>query len=92
LGFKPAPGRDRRPASRSAKVRLVWAIWREITPFLDAPDDAALRGFVAKQTRSAATPDGVSAPQFLTDKQCDQVIEGLKGWRENLKRARATGQ
>jgi hypothetical protein len=64
-------------------VRLIYAIWNEMVPYLDEADEAALRGFVTRQT-------GVSAPEFLTDAQADRVIEGLKAWKTRLIGAPAT--
>ncbi len=82
LGFKPT-----RPSSvKSGKrnVRMIAAIWADLAPHLADPSPEALRAFVRRQTKTAAHPDGVSAPEFLDGAQANRVIEGLKAW---LKRA-----
>lgn len=83
LGFKSAPGKHSKPTPRNGKVRVIYAIWGEMASLLDDPSPAALRGFVKRQT-------GVDGIDWLNDAHCNQVIEGLRGWRENLKKGRST--
>jgi hypothetical protein len=61
-------------------VRMIYALWAELKPFLTNPSDDGLRAFVARQTRSRQHPDGLSAPEFLDGHQANLVIEGLKSW------------
>ena len=76
LGFKP-------PKKLSGKpfVRMIYAIWKDLKPYLDAPNDAALAAFVQRQT-------GIDKPEWLDGKQAGVVIEALKGWLAR-ERARA---
>lgn len=84
LGWKPRSGR---PTSAVPHVRKIYAIWKDVRGLLDGKaGDAELRAFVRRQTKSAATPDGVSAPEFCTAEQANRVIEGLKGWLERLRK------
>lgn len=95
LGWKPAPGKPggkpRGPLSPHAQVRMIYAIWQDIRPHLAVGDDAALRSFVQRQTKTEANPAGVSAPEFLDAAAANRVVEGLKAWRSRL-RARAAEQ
>jgi len=71
----------RRPISASAQIRMIYAVWKDLSPLIIDGSDQALRAFCARQTKTAATPDGVAAPEFLTDpKQATAVLEGLKAW------------
>lgn len=102
LGFTDTPRRG--PTSKHAQIRMVHAVWAEICKLgaltrasgagagHDDADDhaAALRAFCARQTRTAANPQGVSAPEFLDSVQANRVLEGLKAWRKRLRHA-ATG-
>lgn len=85
-GFKPRPADDPPPGGKAhvAKVKSLWRQLAEIGALTDA-SDKALRSFVARQTRTDETPEGVAAPEFLNPKQAEKVIEGLKAW---LARAR----
>lgn len=81
LGFQDRPGR--KPA-RTPQLRMLHAVWRDLVAegAVSAEDtDAALRAFVARQTRTPANPHGVSAPEFLDSVQANRVLEGLKAWR-----------
>lgn len=78
-----------RPVSAKPNVRLVFALWGELRPYLADPSVAALRQFCRRQTHSPATPDGVSAPEFLNPKQANLVVEGLKAWLAREKRKRS---
>jgi len=82
-GFKATKGV--RAPSAKAHVRKIYAVWKDIEPYLKAPDKtAALRTFVSRQTKSRALPDGVSAPEFLNAEQANKVIEALKDWRRRV--------
>jgi len=79
LGFRDARRRSARP-----QVRMIRAVWGDLCEagVVEADDrEAALRAFVARQTRTAATPQGISAPEFLDAKSANRVLEGLKAWR-----------
>ena len=86
LGWKPKPARRR---SDKPQVRMIWAIWRDIVALQGHGDDAALRAFVARQTRTAAHPNGISSPEFLDAAMGNRVAEGLKAWRGRLQRGEA---
>ena len=88
-GWKPRTGQR---ASQHPHVRKVWAIWASMEPLLDAPDRAALRGFVQRQTRSPTNPLGVSDPNFLSVADAKKVIHGLEGWRGRLLLDRAQAE
>lgn len=86
LGWKAKPGRKRAPSSKP-QVRMIYAVWADLAPFVARHDEDALRAFVRRQTKSPATPDGVDAPEFLDPAQANRVLEGLKAWlaREQAK-------
>lgn len=77
LGFS-AP---RRPSDKP-HVRKVYALWRELKPYLADVSDDALRAFVRRQT-------GLQAPEWLDAGAANKVVEGLKAWlaRERAKEA-----
>jgi len=89
LGWKAAPPRGARPASGKAQVRMIRAIWRDLSAYVSDPSEAALRAFCRRQTKTAAHPDGVDAPEFLDASQGNRVAEGLKAW---LRREKATAR
>ena len=94
LGWIKKPGKAaaRKPLSPRSEVRLVYAIWGDIRPLLEADAaDAELRGFVRRQTVSPGHPDGIAAVEFCDHTQIVKVIEGLKGWRARLQRNHAKG-
>lgn len=82
LGWK---GGTARPRSQKAQVRMIYAVYAELKPFLVLGDESTLRAFVRRQT-------GVDAPEFLDAVQANKVLEGLKAWlkRERAKRAAIT--
>lgn len=80
LGWKAAPPRGARPASGKAQVRMIRAIWRDLSAYVEDPSEAALRVFCQRQTKTAVHPDGIAAPEFLDAEQGNRVAEGLKAW------------
>ena len=88
LGWDGPPEGTGKRRSAKSWVRMVWAIWGDLKPLLDNADDAALRGFVAKQTCTVKNPAGISDPEFLSPAEANKIIGGLKGW---LDRMRAKG-
>nr|WP_246523473.1 regulatory protein GemA [Neoroseomonas eburnea] len=86
LGWKAKPAKKR---SEKPQVRMIWAIWRDIVALQGHGDDAALRSFVRRQTRTDAHPDGISSPEFLDAEMGNRVAEGLKAWRARLRRQAA---
>jgi phage gp16-like protein len=92
LGWKPRKGKGRTGSSAAPQIRMIHAVWRDIVEMgIDAEDEtAALRRFVARQTKTAANPQGVSDPKFLDSAQANRVLEGLKAWRRRLKAKEAT--
>jgi phage gp16-like protein len=93
LGWQARPARKRAFSSKP-QVRMIHALWAELAPFVASHDEAALRAFVRRQTKTPATPDGVDAPAFLDAAQATRVLEGLKAWlaRERAKLQLAEGQ
>lgn len=92
LGWKgPAAGGGKRRASGKSWVRKVWAVWGDLKPLLDDPNDDTLRAFVKRQTRSAKNPDGIGDPEWLQPNDATAVIKGLEGWlaREQAKQEAA---
>lgn len=87
LGWKPAEGKAGKPRSAKPQVRMIYAVWADLRPFVAAHTDDTLRAFVRRQTKTPATPDGVDAPEFLDAEQANKVLEGLKAWlrREQAK-------
>lgn len=86
LGFKDTPRRG--PTSKHAQIRMIHAVWADICALLDIPPEEQrerLNAFTARQTRTAANPQGVSAPEFLDSVQANRVLEGLKAWRHRLR-------
>jgi phage gp16-like protein len=65
-------------------VRMIYAIWKDLKPYLDAPNDAALAAFVKRQT-------GIDKPEWLDGKAANAVTEALKAWlaRERGKAAKS---
>ncbi len=92
LGWKPKPNRT--GTSKHAQIRMIHAVWADLCKLgIDAEDEAAaLRAFVARQTKTAANPAGVSDPAFLDSHQANKVLEGLKAWRTRLRRAGARAE
>jgi hypothetical protein len=91
LGFRD-PGR--RPA-RTAQIRMIHAIWRDLTQegAVRAEDtEAALRAFVERQTRTPARPHGIAAVEFLDSVWANRVIEGLKAWRKRHRASAAAAE
>jgi phage gp16-like protein len=86
LGFVNAPARNR-TTSEKPWVRKVLALWADLAPLLDQATDETLRVFVARQTKSARNPAGISRPEWLTSEDATPVIQGLEGWlaRERAK-------
>jgi phage gp16-like protein len=66
--------------STKAYVRMIYAIWRDLRPYLRDPSNAALRRFVQRQTKTPERPGGVTSPEFLNPEDGNLVIEGLKAW------------
>lgn len=79
LGWQKKARSSVAPGGR-AHVGKVLDLWREAvsTGIIQNGSEEALRSFVRRQTKSLDAPDGVAAPQFLTPKQANRVIEGLK--------------
>lgn len=81
-----------RPLPARAQGRKIRAIWADLVALgaVEAEDpEAALRAFVARQTRSAAQPQGVGAVEWLDSRQASLVLEGLKAWRARAARSRS---
>lgn len=74
LGWAP---KVKRPASRHAHVRKVYAVWGDMKDLVSNPSRQALDAFTLRQT-------GVSSPEWLDGQQANKVIEGLKAWRQRL--------
>jgi hypothetical protein len=90
LGWKPKSGM--RP-SAIPQVRIIYAIWKDVAALLDGEaGPAQLRAFVQRQTQDELHPDGMDAPEFCNPAQANKVIEGLKGWRANLRKSAKTKQ
>ena len=81
-GFQPASGS--RHTSAKPWVRKIHAIWKDLAPLLDDATPAALNGFVARQTKTARNPDGISAAEFLDANSATKVIQGLEGWLSRM--------
>lgn len=89
LGFKGKPTAASAEREHMGQVAKIYAIWNDIAPLLVVPhDQSALRSFVQRQTKSAAHPNGLAAPEFCRGRDAVNVIEGLKGWRARLLRQR----
>lgn len=86
LGWKPKPAKKR---SATPQIRMIHAVWKDIVALQGHGDAAALRTFVRRQTRTEATPEGVSSPEFLDVAMGNRVLEGLKAWRARLRREAA---
>lgn len=86
LGWKPKPAMKR---SASPQVRMIHAVWKDIVALKGSGDAAGLRAFVQRQTKTKLNPQGVSSPEFLDAEMGARVLEGLKAWRERLRKAAA---
>ncbi len=80
LGWSPSSRQYGKRRADKAQVRMIYAVWADLAPYVRAHDDEALRSFAARQTRSKLHPDGISAPEFLDGAQANRVLEGLKAW------------
>ena len=80
LGWTPARAQHGKRRAAEAQVRMIYAVWNDLVPYLRDHTDEALRAFTRRQTRSNQIPEGVAAPEFLTGKQANRVLEGLKAW------------
>ncbi len=80
LGWKPS---KKRPASDKPHVRKVFAIWADMgrAGIPGTGKVAALRTFVQRQTKTLASPAGITDPEWLSPEDANKVIEGLKAWR-----------
>ena len=78
-------GTGTRRTSGESWVRMIYAIWGELAPLLDAATDDTLRAFVRRQTKSRKNPEGISDPKWLDAQEGRKVIEGLKGWLARVK-------
>ena len=78
LGF--AGEKPKTPRSDKAYVRMIYAIWKDLKPFVNDHSVRSLQSFVKRQT-------GVDAPEYLNAELANDVIEGLKSWlgRERAK-------
>lgn len=76
LGWKNA---TRRAEAKSPEVRKIYVLWRILR---DNGHVAATRpdAWVARQTRTAAKPQGVARPEWLRDDEARALIEQLKKW------------
>jgi phage gp16-like protein len=88
LGFRGV-GRAKKGLSQKAQVRMIHAVWRDLQPHITDGSEAALRAFVQRQTKSAARPEGVSAPEFLGPQEANKVLEGLKAWLARVRQRAA---
>ena len=81
LGWRAKPATKR---SAQPQIRMIHAVWADICKLQGRGDEAALRAFVRRQTKTADHPDGVDSPNFLTAPLANRVLEGLKAWRARL--------
>jgi len=81
LGWRAKPATKR---SAQPQIRMIHAVWADICKLQGRGDEAALRAFVRRQTRTEEHPDGVDSPNFLTAPLANRVLEGLKAWRARL--------
>jgi len=77
-----------KPKAAKPIIRMIYAVWRDLSLHISDSSETALRAFVARQTKTPSNPQGVSAPEFLDVAQATKVLEGLKAW---LGRERAKG-
>ena len=80
LGWTPSSRQHGKRRAAQAQVRMIYAMWSDLAPYVREHTDEALRSFVGRQTRNRLHPDGVSAPDFLDGEQANRVLEGLKAW------------
>ena len=86
LGWRAKPAAKR---SAQPQIRMIHAVWADICKLQGRGDEAALRAFVRRQTRTEAHPDGVDSAEFLTAALANRVLEGLKAWRARLMKGAA---
>ncbi len=72
LGFEPQ-GNATAPRAEKEYVRMIYALWSGLKPYLRDHSQVALRIFVKKMT-------GVDKPDWLGPEDANDVIEGLKAW------------
>ncbi len=87
---KAATQRAYRRASDKPHIRKIFAIWEDMCG-LGIPRIANRTGlavFVQRMTKTAARPEGLSDPEWLSPSEANKVVEGLKAWqaRELAKR------
>ncbi|MCA3349629.1 MAG: regulatory protein GemA [Roseomonas sp.] len=83
LGWRPKPAAKR---SAQPQIRMIHAVWADICRLQGRGDEAALRAFVRRQTKTEEHPDGVDSAEFLNAAMANRVLEGLKAWRARLQR------
>jgi hypothetical protein len=83
-----------RPASDKPHIRKIFAIWEDMCA-LGIPRIANRTGlavFVQRMTKTAARPEGLSDPEWLSPNEANVVVEGLKAWRARELAKRKTAQ
>jgi phage gp16-like protein len=86
LGWRAKPAAKR---SAQPQIRMIHAVWADICRLQGRGDEAALRAFVRRQTKTEDHPEGVDSAEFLTAAMANRVLEGLKAWRARLQRGAA---
>ena len=72
------------PQAEKEYVRMIYALWGGLKPFLRDSSRAALRSFVKKMT-------DIDKPEWLGPEDANDVIKGLKAWLQR-KRDKRTKQ
>jgi phage gp16-like protein len=72
LGFEPKQ-EPPSPGAEKEYVRMIYALWSGLKPYLRDSSQVALRSFVKRMT-------GVDKADWLGPEEANDVIEGLKAW------------
>ena len=74
--------RGKKRVSGKPQVRMIYAVWADLAPFVANHGPEGLRAFVRRQT-------GKDAPEFLDPVGANKVLEGLKKWLARLRASAA---
>lgn len=90
---KPKKNKGQAPRAKAAQVRLIFVYWKKLVELGEIKDGSrnAVVAWVKGRTKSKAQPEGCAAPNWLTPKQAQKLVESLKKWIERIELQLKTG-